>query len=392
MTLLAHAQELKPRLVELRRAIHRNPELGFDVYRTAELVARTLGELGLEVQTGVGKSGVVGYIGDGDGPVIGIRADMDALPILEANQVDYASQSPGKMHACGHDAHTAMLLGAATLLARDKLPGQVRLIFQPSEEIADAEGISGAPRMIEDGAIQGVDYVIALHVDGEIEAGQIAVRHGLASAAVDTFFANVIGHGGHGAHPNHTVDPFWLTAQVLNAMFAIPSRRVEPHEPSVLSIGVVRGGDASNVIPDSVYIEGTLRSKDPAVRQLLLHEVGHCLDVARALGGDYDLKIEIGYPPMINNESVVEVIRQAGVDLLGEQGIAEAMPTMGAEDFAYMLEAHPGAMFGLGVRRPGGERRYLHSPNFDLDENALPVGAAVLAETALRLMRMGKPA
>jgi amidohydrolase len=390
MSLIDQAQELKPRIVELRRTIHRQPELGFDVFRTAELVARTLSELGIEAQTGVGKSGVVGYLGDADaeGPVIGIRADMDALPIQEINQVDYASQVPGKMHACGHDSHTAMLLGAATLLSRQKLPGQVRLIFQPSEEIADEEGISGAPRMIDDGAIKDVDYVIALHVDGETEAGNITVRSGMATAAVDTFFAHVIGRGGHGAQPHVTVDPFWLTGQVLNAMYAVPSRRVEPHQPSVLSLGVVRGGHASNVIPDSVYLEGTLRSKDDAVRELLLDEVRRCLEIARTLGGDYDLKIERGYPPMQNAKVVTEEIRQAGLDLLGESCVAEARPIMGAEDFAYMTEAHPGAMFSLGVRQPGGPARYVHTPDFDIDEDALPIGAAMLAETALRLMKL----
>ncbi|MEK6575327.1 MAG: amidohydrolase, partial [Chloroflexota bacterium] len=229
--MLAKAQAIKPRIVELRRAIHRNPELGFDVFKTAELVARTLGELGVECQTGVGKTGVVGYIGDGDGPVVAIRADMDALPIQEINQVEYASQVPGKMHACGHDAHTAMLLGAAMLLTKERIAGQIRLIFQPSEEIADAEGISGAPRMIDDGALKGVDAVIALHVDGTLDAGTIAVEDGKVAAAVDSFRAHIIGAGGHGAHPDKTIDPIWLTTQVLNAMYAVPSRRIDPFQP-----------------------------------------------------------------------------------------------------------------------------------------------------------------
>jgi amidohydrolase len=389
MTILTQAQEIKPRIVELRRTIHRQPELGFDVFRTAELVARTLGELGVEVQTGVGKTGVVGYLGDADaqGPVVGIRADMDALPIQEINDVEYASQVPGKMHACGHDSHTAMLLGAAMLLSRQKLPGQVRLIFQPSEEIADEEGISGAPRMMDDGALAGVDSVIALHVDGELDAGYIGVEAGKVSASVDTFYAHVLGRGGHGALPHQTVDPFWLTAQVLNAMYAVPSRRVDPFAPSVMSLGVVRGGAASNVIPNSVYIEGTLRSMEPHVREMLIEEVRRSLEIARTLGGDYDLKIERGYPPMMNDEGVVEEIRQAGRDLLGEARLAVAQPTMGAEDFAYMTAASPGAMFRLGVRTPGTPSRFVHTPDFNLDEDALPIGAAVLAESALRLLR-----
>ncbi len=385
--MLNKAQTLKPRLIELRRTIHRNPELGFDVFKTADLVARTLGELGVECQTRVGKTGVVGYIGDGDGPVVAIRADMDALPIQEINQVDYASQVPGKMHACGHDAHTTMLLGVAMLLAKEKLPGQIRLIFQPSEEIADAEGISGAPRMIDDGAMKGVDAVIALHVDGTLDVGQVSVAAGKVSGAVDSFRVHILGKGGHGAHPDLANDPIWLTTQVLNAMYAVPSRRIDPFQPSVLSLGIVQGGAASNVIPQSVYIEGTLRSTDDKVRAQLIDEVKRCLEIARVLGGDYQLEIERGYPGMINDAAVVDQIREVGVDLLGQDGVAPPKNTLGAEDFSYMTRLAPGAMFNLGVKKPGSEPRYVHTPDWDLDEDALPVGTAMLAETALRLLK-----
>lgn len=384
--MLPKAQEIKPKIVELRRTIHKNPELGFDVFKTAELVAKTLGELGVEVQTGVGKTGVVGYIGDGDGPVIGIRADMDALPIQEVNEVEYKSQVDGKMHACGHDSHTAMLLGAAMLLSREKINGQIRLFFQPSEEIADAEGISGAPRMIEDKALEGVDAVIALHVDGSVEAGKIAIEPGKVAAAVDSFRAYVIGTGGHGAHPNKAVDPIWLATHVMNAMYAIPSRRVDPFLPSVLSLGVVRGGMASNVIPKSVYLEGTLRSMDQSVREILLDEVKRCLELTKVLGGDYQLEIERGYPPMFNDEGVTREIQQVSKEVLGENALGLHEPTMGAEDFSYMTQLAAGAMFRLGTREPGGPEKFVHTPDFNIDENALPVGTAMLAATALRLL------
>lgn len=387
--MLPLAQSLKPRLIEIRRAIHRQPELGFAVHRTAERVARTLKELGVEVQTGVGKTGVVGHLGDGPGPVIGIRADMDALPILEATGLEYASQTPGAMHACGHDAHTTMLLGVAMLLAQEKLPGQIRLLFQPSEEVADEEGISGAPRMIDDGALDGVDHVIALHVDGSLDVGLIGVEAGQVSGAVDTFRAHVRGTGGHGAHPDLTNDPIWLTAQVLNALYAVPSRRVDPFQPSVLSLGIVRGGEASNVIPASVYIEGTLRSMDDKVRAQLIAEVERCLQIARALGGDYTLAIERGYPSMFNDAGVVNCIRETAGALLGDNALDAPQLTMGAEDFAFMTQRAPGAMFRLGVKTPGAPPRFLHTPDFVLDEDALPIGAALLAETALRLMKNG---
>ncbi len=385
--MLPAAKALKPRLVELRRAIHRYPELGFDVQRTAELVTRTLNELGLEAQTGVGKTGVVGYIGEADGPVIAIRADMDALPIDETNDVEYVSERPGRMHACGHDAHTAMLLGVGLLLARQKIPGQIRLLFQPSEEAYDDEGVSGAPRMIDDGALQGVDAVIALHVNGVLEAGQISVETGQVSAAVDDFKAYVKGRGGHAAHPETTVDALYLATQVLNALYAVPSRRIDPLRPAVLTVGIVRGGTASNIITDTVYIEGTLRSRHDDVRDQLIEEVKRSLEVARALGGDYELVIERGYPSMLNDAGVVETIRAAGRDLLGEGGLGYSKPMMGAEDFAYMTRMAPGAMFSLGTRAPGGRERYAHTPDFDIDEDALPIGAALLAETALRLLK-----
>jgi amidohydrolase len=383
---LTDAQAIKPFIINLRRAIHSKPELGFDVHATAGLVAGTLREMGVEVQTGVGKTGVVGYLGDGDGPTVAIRADMDALPILEDTGLDFSSTVPGKMHACGHDAHTAMLLGAARLLANSPIRGQIRFLFQPSEECADSEGISGAPRMIDDGAMKDVDRVIALHVDGETEVGKIMIGSGKVSAAVDSFYADIIGTGGHGARPQAAIDPIWLATHVLNALYAVPSRRIDPFEPNVLSLGVVRGGQASNVIPRSVYIEGTLRSMDPGVRVQLRDEVERCFGIARVLGGDYKLRFELGYPSMNNDEGVSQLITETAQDLLGSEGLAEPKRMMGAEDFSYMSEAAPGAMFMLGVRKPGGPAQYVHTPTFTLDEDALPIGSALLAENALRLL------
>jgi amidohydrolase len=384
--MIEEAREIQDQLTEWRRAIHRQPEQGFEVHRTAELVAMTLTELGLEVQVGVGKTGVVGRLGTGNGPVIAARADMDALPIQEENDVEYASQVPGTMHACGHDAHTAMLLGAATLLSRRSLPGQVRFLFQPSEETDDEEGISGAPRMIADGAMEGVDTVIALHVDGTLETGHIAVGNGWVGAAVDSFRAYVTGKGGHGAFPHQTIDPIWLTSQVLNALYAIPSRRVAPLQPVVLSVGVIRGGSADNVIPDRVYLEGTLRSFDDAVREQLVQEVEQAMMIARSMGGDYQLEIDRGYPATYNDPTVVGWLRQVGSNLLGDDRVGTEQKGMGAEDFSYMAQLARGAMFRLGVKPPGAAPRYGHTATFDVDEEALPIGTAILAETVRRFV------
>ncbi len=384
--MLAEAQAIKEQMVEWRRTIHQWPELGFDVHRTAALVTDTLAGLGIEARSGVGKSGVVAYLGDGRGPVIGVRADMDALPIQEENAVPYASQVPGKMHACGHDSHTAMLLGVATLLSQRNFPGQVRLLFQPSEEGGYDNGVSGAPRMISDGALDGVDAVIALHVHGTVETGTIMVDEGVVGAAVDTFRADILGRGGHGAYPHETLDPIWLTSQVLNALYAIPSRRISPLQPSVVTVGVVRGGTADNVIPNSVRLEGTLRSFDGGVREQLVQDVERAFQIVRAFGGDCDLRLERGYPPLVNAPAAAGWLRTVAGDLLGEASVRSGNVSMGAEDFAYMAQRAPGAMFGLGVKAPGAEPRYLHTPTFDLDEDALPIGAAILAETALRFV------
>jgi amidohydrolase len=384
--MLKEAREIQQQLTQWRRTIHRQPELGFDVHHTAELVATILADLGIRVQTGVGKTGVVGYLGAGDGPVIGIRADMDALPIQEENEVEYASQVPGQMHACGHDAHTTMLLGAAMLLSHHNLPAQVRFLFQPSEEMGDDEGVSGAPRMIADGALEGVDAVIALHVDGSLDTGRVSVGDGWVGAAVDTFRAHIIGQGGHGAFPHQALDPIWLASQVLNALYALPSRRVAPLQPSVVSVGVIRGGSADNVIPDAVYLEGTLRSFADDVREQLIQEVEHAMRITRAFGGDYHLQIERGYPATYNDPIVVGWLRRVGSELLGRDKVGTEQKTMGAEDFSFMAKATRGAMFRLGVKPPGAEPRYLHTSTFDLDEEALPIGAAILAETARRFV------
>lgn len=385
--MLERARALQDQIVAWRRDIHAHPELGFQEHRTARLVADVLQAMGLRVETGVGITGVVGHLGEGR-PAVGIRADMDALPLQEADDVPYASQIPGVMHACGHDAHVGILLGVARLLSetRDRPAGEIRFLFQPCEETWDDEGKSGARRMIEDGALEGLDAVIALHVASIIPTGKVEIGDGYRMAAVDSFVATLVGAGCHGAYPHIGVDPIFILAQVINTVHGIRARRINPVRPAVISIGSVHAGDANNIIPNEVEIKGTIRSYDDETRQQLWEELEKALGVARALGGDYQLSIEKGFPSAYNDPVVAGVIRQVAEEMLGADGLYPPELGMGAEDFSYMAHEAPGAMFMLGAQI-GREERPHHSPIFDLDESAFPVGAAVLAETACRLLK-----
>jgi amidohydrolase len=384
---LHEANDLKPTLVELRRSIHRRPELGFRETETARLVAETLSSLGLRVETGIGKTGVVGHLGS-EGPTIAIRADMDALPIREQNDVPYASQVTGVMHACGHDAHTAMVLGAAMLLSRTELPGRVRFLFQPCEEGTDDEGKSGAMRMVDDGAMNGVDAVIALHVEPRTETGKIKVGGGPMCAAADLFRVTIVGDGCHGAFPHLGTDPVFISAQVISALQGIVARRLDPTAPAVVTVGSIHGGTAANIVPGEVQLKGTIRSLDEEVRRRIWAELRSTFGLSRTLGGDFHLEIEEGFPVLVNDPSMAALIGEVAADLLGVDRVLPAQAEMGAEDFSILAAQAPGAMFFLGVRSPDTERALqLHSADFDLDENALPIGAAILAGAARRYLQ-----
>jgi amidohydrolase len=385
--MLKESYHIQEDIIEWRRDFHMHPELGFHETRTAQRVAEELEKLGYRVRRGVGKTGVVADLGETGGRCIGIRADMDALPILEANDVPYKSQNDGTMHACGHDSHTAMALGAAKLLANQKFPGQVRFLFQPAEEISDDEGLSGAPRMIQDGAMQGVNMVIALHVDPATPVGSIHISDGPSSGGSDSWYGRIIGKGGHGARPELSVDPFYLATHVMMALYAVISRRIGPFDPAVISIGTLNGGFTQNVIPAHIDISGTLRYTDLAVQKQIHNELRSAFELARALGGDYELRFELGVPPMINDSAVSRLIEDTAVDLLGREHVTPIPKELGAEDFGSFTQVAPGAMFTLGTLIKGDER-FLHHPRLDLDEGALPIGTAILAETALRFLRL----
>ena len=390
-TMLIRAQTLAPELTRLRRDIHSNQELGFQEVRTAALVADTLNEIGaIDVRTGVGITGVVGELGKNEGPTIAIRADMDALPIHEQNDVVYRSQNEGVMHACGHDAHTAMLLGAAQLLHQDMLEnewlGNIRFLFQPSEEAFDENGVSGATAMIDDGALDGVDAVIALHVWSASPAGEVYLHDGMSLAAVDTFDAWVRGDGGHGAYPHTGSDPLAMLAPILSSLYAIPSRRINPLSPVVVSLGQIEGGKIHNVIPNEVYLKGTIRSFDSEVREQLWSEIERALKLSEELGGSYELKIIKGYPAMDNDPQINLWLHDVAIDLTGASSVQHMPFGMGAEDFAYMTQQKKGAMFMLGAAIADGVKREHHTAGFDIDESVLPLGSAILAETARRFV------
>ncbi|WKZ48219.1 MAG: M20 family metallopeptidase [Anaerolineales bacterium] len=383
--MLKQSHAISEELIEWRRDFHMHPEIGFELHRTSKIVAEELEKMGYRVRRNVGKTGVVAEIGEG-GKMVAIRADMDALPILEMNEYEYVSQNKGAMHACGHDSHTAMALGAALLLSKEKLPGRVRFLFQPCEETVDEEGKSGAQRMSEEGAMEGVDWVIAQHVDPLKPAGTISINAGPSSGGVDSWHAVIKGKGGHGAHPDKTVDPFYLMAHVIIALNAIISRKINPFEPAVVSIGSINGGFAENVIPESVKISGTLRYTNEAVHQQIHAEIERAFEIVKALGGDYEIRYDFGGPPMINDAFVSEMIENVGKDLLGENNVSEIEKTLGAEDFGEFMKHAPGAMFTLGTQKAGHEGYLLHHPKFDIDERAMPIGTAMLAETAKRFL------
>jgi len=390
--LLQRAKAIHEKIRGWRREIHRYPELTFTEQRTSGLVNATLIDLGIKTETEVAKTGVVGYIQGNAGPTVGLRADMDALPITEINGTDFDSTRPGIMHACGHDAHTAMLLGAATILKeladQKRLPGNIRLLFQPSEEAQDAEGKSGGMRMVEEGALKGLDAVFGLHVAPQYPVGTVATRPGPMMAAADMFELVIRGSGGHAARPQSTIDPIALSAHVINAIQQVVSRRLNPLEPGVITIGTIHGGTVNNVIPDTVTMTGTIRSFTEAGRNALHDELRRAVTIVEPLGGRAEYTFIPGYPPTVNSPEATDIMVKAASDLLGADNVKEAEMGMGAEDFSYMAQQAPGNFLRIGVRNPTWEQIYpVHRNDFRIDEDALPIGAAALAAAALRWMQ-----
>ncbi|HET9441559.1 MAG TPA: M20 family metallopeptidase [Longimicrobiales bacterium] len=388
--LLERATQFEPDLIALRRHFHKYPELSFHEQQTAEEVATRVSALGYRVTRNVGRTGVVAELDNGAGPCVALRADMDALPIQEQNEVDYRSSSPGVMHACGHDAHMTMLIGAARLLAdlrsNNALPrGKVRLLFQPSEEASDAENKSGATRMIEDGALEDVDAVFGLHVGGHLAAGKFFLRAGPMMAGSDTFSATVMGKSAHAARPHEGIDAVVLAAHAVLACQNAVARHISPFHQGVLTIGMISGGTAENVIADRVVLRGTIRYFDDDVRKTLRQELRNGLRVAETLGGRIELDLRDGYPPVVNDVAMNDLAHGSIVQIFGTDSMADFEPMMGAEDFALMQREAPGAFIWLGAA-PGKPREH-HHPEFNIDETVLVKGASALAGIAVQALK-----
>ena len=391
-TLLEHATALQPKLTRLRREIHRHPELGFRETRTAATAARHVAELGFTVRTGVGRTGVVAELTSGTGPTVALRADMDALPIHEENDVEYRSTIAGVMHACGHDAHVAMLIGAAEILAgrqgRGELPaGTVRLLFQPSEEMSDEENRSGAMRMVEDGAMDGVDAVFGLHVGAHLPFGRCFLRAGPYMAGSVTMRGTVHGQSAHAGRPHEGVDGIVLAAHAILAVQNAVARRIPPGSAAVVHFGRIHGGNAENILASRVELGGTIRYFDRDVLAMLKREVTRAFEVVDALGGRGEIEFRDGYPPVLNDEAMTALAREAITATLGPGAIGEQEPSMPSEDFAVLLERAPGTFFWLGAALE--HPREHHSPDFDIDERVLPLGSAALAACAVERLRRG---
>jgi amidohydrolase len=384
--MLERAKGIADQVVQWRRYVHQHPELSSEETETARFVAQTLREMGIEVQTGVGKTGVVGRLGKGK-PVIALRADMDALPIVEATGLPFASQNPGVMHACGHDTHVACLLGAAKLLAETPPErGEVRFLFQPSEETVDEEELSGAMRMVDEGVVDDIDAIFGLHIWAWTEAGKVALSAGPQMAAAGKFTARIRGHGGHGAWPHETVDPIVLAAQAILALQTIVARRLNPTDVGVVTVGSIHGGTRDNIIPEHVDLTGTLRSLKTEVYEQLKQEVTRALGVVHALGGEFEVDFSTYYPVTYNDPTMTALATEVAQEMLGAEQVVPAEPVMGGEDFSVFVQRVPGCFMRLGGGFPGQPLRNHHDPHFDVDESALPIGTAMLAQVALRYL------
>lgn len=391
MDFLKDATAIEPEIIKIRRDIHRNPELAYHEEKTAKLVAGKLESLGIQVKKKVGGTGVLGILrGANNGRVVALRADMDALPLEEMADVEYKSQTKGVMHACGHDTHVAMLLGAARLLAahKDELSGTVKFLFQPAEEHG---GRGGAKPMIEEGVMNNpkVDYVFGLHIDGDHNSREFCFRGGAIAAAPDTFKIKVIGKGGHGSAPHQTIDPVYVAAQIIVSLQGVSGRMINPVQPFVITIGAVHSGTKENIIPDEAHLQGTIRTLDEATRKLSKRKVREVSQgVAKAFGAKAIVEFEEdAYPVTVNDSKVTERALKI-IRTMPRAKTKTIEPILGGEDFSRFLHEAPGTFYFLGTRNPAKGCVYPnHSSRFKVDEDVLKYGAASLTMLAMNFTK-----
>lgn len=381
----AIADRLTPRLIEIRRHLHSHPELSGQEYQTAAYVAGVLSSCGLKAQELVGKTGVIADLpGSGQrSGVLALRTDMDALPIVEQAQLEFASHKLGVMHACGHDVHTTVGLGVAMVLSelRDALPGNLRFIFQPAEETAQ-----GARWMVADDVMAGVNAIFGVHVYPSVMGGDIGIRYGALTAAADDLEINIVGESGHGARPHEATDAIWIAAQVVTTLQQAISRTHNPLRPVVLTIGQIQGGRAPNVIADHVRLTGTVRSLHPDTRQELPQWIEAIVaGVCQPFGAQYDVTYRPGVPAVMNDPGLTQIVELAARDVCGEDHVQLILePSLGAEDFSVYLDHAPGTMFRLGVGHPDMANYPLHHPKFEVNEAAIAAGVTTLATAMVR--------
>ena len=386
-------QKNLPELIRIRRHFHENPELGFEEFQTSAHIADLMEGLGLEVRRSVAQTGVVALLRGGKpGKTVAIRADIDALPVQELNDVPYKSKTPGKMHACGHDVHITAAIGAAMLLAqhRESLAGNVKFIFQPAEETP-----GGAEPMIQDGALENpkVDAIVGGHVWGSLDSGVVEVLPGPIMASSDIIRLTIHGKGGHAAQPHTTIDPIVIGSEIVGALQKIVSRQTDPTEAAVISICLFRAGDTFNVIPNSAYLEGTVRTLNNTLRQEIPKKIESVIrGITEPYGATYELDYTFSYPATINDPGVTESVRQSAAKILGAENVrTAARASMGAEDFAYFLLAVPGTYIRVGVRNAAkGITHDMHHPQFDVDEDVLASLPVIYAQAALDLLNASR--
>jgi len=387
---LNKANQIFEELVTIRRRLHANPELAFEEFETSKLAAEYMQELKIECKTGVAKTGVVGTLlggkKSGTSKCVALRGDMDALPIIEQTGLSFASKNHGKMHACGHDAHTTMLIGSAIILSsiREELNGTVKFIFQPSEEVLPG----GAGVMMKEGALVGVDAIFGQHVAPLVPAGMLGFYPGTMLASADEIYITIKGKSGHAAMPHTSIDPVITACEVVVSLQKIISRTINPFKPGVLTIGKIEGGSATNIIPDEVRLCGTLRAMDEEWRTATHKRIEEIISgVCKGMGASYELEIRLGYPALCNTPETTAFAAEAAKELLGKEMVFNAEPMMGAEDFAFYLREIPGTFWWIGAGTPEqGCTAGLHNSKFDLNESILATGSAAMAYSAYKFL------